>query len=340
MTRAEDLMVLELSEGVTPQEIRQKYKHLARRDHPDKGGSKEAFQRLSGAYERLSRPVDESSESEAYEDQSPASNSYSANDQDDFRSNFWYSHFYHFFQRRWNSGYEHDGDQSSGYGDADDDDNDDHFDHWQEATRKAYARERQENLKRGYDYRDHDVSECGKVCMFCGLHAPISEESAKASGLNWEEYTAHPDGYKTCWDCKNNHISVMSQSMALKKFAKKLDFKLESARTGREYYPVFFFLKLDQKSFHHQPVTRLTDGPTRNTEYFWYPDLVDRALAEGWTPREEKDEVPWVRKDTGIAYERAVVAKQTRKRNYTNSNSSVSVSSSRSDEVLFVWEYQ
>jgi hypothetical protein len=35
MTRAEDLAVLKLSEGVSPQEIRQKYKHLARRDHPD-----------------------------------------------------------------------------------------------------------------------------------------------------------------------------------------------------------------------------------------------------------------------------------------------------------------
>ncbi len=110
--------------------------------------------------------------------------------------------------------------------------------------------------------------------------------------------------------------------MALKKFAKKLDFKLRSTRTGREYYPVFFFLKLDEKSFHHQPVTNLIDGPTRNTEYFWYPDLEDRALAEGWIPRGKKeDEVPWVRKD--LSYERAVVAKKqmpTKRKRKTNSS--------------------
>jgi curved DNA-binding protein CbpA len=329
MTRAEDLAVLEVSEGVSPKEIRQKYKKLARRDHPDKGGSKEAFQRLSDAYERLSQPREESSGSEAYEPHGPAGGSYRDDGQDDFTSNFWYHHYYHFFQRRWNSRY--DGDDADDDDDADhgsdgddDDDDDDHFDHWHEATRKAYARERQENLKRGYDYRDYDVSEEGDTCMFCGLHAPIIKELAEASGLNWKEYTAHPDGYKTCWDCKNNHVSVMSKSMALKKFAKKLDFTFESARTGREYNPVFFFLKLDGKSFHHQPVTKFTDGPTRNTEYFWYPDLEDRALAEGWKPRgKKKDEVPWVRKDEPVSCERVVVAKKqmpTKRKRNTNSS--------------------
>jgi curved DNA-binding protein CbpA len=106
MTRAEDLAVLELSEGVSSQKIRQKYKQLARRDHPDKGGSKEAFQRLSDAYERLSGPRDDSNESEVYEYQSSARDSYSDDDQDDFMSNCWYNQYYYFFQRRWNSGYE------------------------------------------------------------------------------------------------------------------------------------------------------------------------------------------------------------------------------------------
>jgi curved DNA-binding protein CbpA len=306
MTRAEDLAVLELPEGVSPQEIRQKYKQLARRDHPDKGGTKEAFQRLSNAYERLSRPRDESSGSEASEHHGPTRYSYSDADQDDFTSNFWYNQYYDFFRRRWNSGYENNGDRSSGYGDADDDD---HFDHWHESTRKAYARQRQENLKRGYDYRDSDFSERGEKCMFCGKHAPISQKAADASGLNWKEYTAHPEGYTTCWDCKNNHDSVMSKSMALKKFAKKLDFKWKSAR-------------LDGKSFHHQPVTNLTDRPTLNTEYFWYPDLEDRALAEGWEPRgKRKDEVPWARKD--VSCERAVVAmKQMPEKRKENTNSS------------------
>jgi hypothetical protein len=133
----------------------------------------------------------------------------------------------------------------------------------------------------------------------------------------------------------------MTKAMALKKFAKKLDFKVESARSGREYHPVFFFLKLEGKSFHHRPPVKKANrsGATRNTEFFWYPDLVDRALAEGWTPREERDKVPWVRKDTSIAYERAMVLAKTqlptkRKRNTDTNNSRAS------DEVLFVWEYQ
>jgi hypothetical protein len=89
-----------------------------------------------------------------------------------------------------------------------------------------------ENVKSGYDYRDYDVSERGERCMFCGQHAPISKELAEASGLNWKEYTAHSEGYKTC---KNNHVSVMSKSMALKKFTKKLDCEWKSTRTGVDY---------------------------------------------------------------------------------------------------------
>jgi hypothetical protein len=110
--------------------------------------------------------------------------------------------------------------------------------------------------------------------------------------------------------------------MALKKFAKKLDFKWKSTRTGVEYHPVFFFLKLDGKSFHHQPVTNLTDGVTRNTEYFWYPDLEDRAVTEGWKPRgKRKDEVPWARKDVSCG--RAVIAKKQKpKKRKQNTNSS------------------
>jgi curved DNA-binding protein CbpA len=107
MIRAADLAVLELSEGVSPKEIRQRYKRLARRDHPDKGGSKEAFQRLSDAYERLSWSREDSSGSDSYEDQESARHSSSGDDdQDDFISNCWYHPYYYFFQRRWNAGYE------------------------------------------------------------------------------------------------------------------------------------------------------------------------------------------------------------------------------------------
>jgi hypothetical protein len=126
-----------------------------------------------------------------------------------------------------------------------------------------------EDIKRGYDYRDSGVSEGDEACMFCGKHAPITKEAADASGLGWEEYIAHPKGYKTCWSCKNNHVSVMSKSMAHKKFSKKLDFKGKG---------IFFSLTHQGKSFLHQPVTKVTDRRIRSTEYFWYPDLEERAF--------------------------------------------------------------
>jgi hypothetical protein len=147
--------------------------------------------------------------------------------------------------------------------------------------------------------------------MFFGKHAPISNKVAVASGLNWKEYTAHSKGYQTCWNCKNKHVSVMSKSMALKKFAKKLDF---STRTGVENHSVFVSLKLEGKLFHHRPVANLADRSTRSTEYFWYPDLEDRALDEGgWEPK-----VPWVRKD--VWCERAMIAKKSMPKQNTNSS--------------------
>ncbi len=131
-----------------------------------------------------------------------------------------------------------------------------------------------------------------------------------------------PRGYKTCWNCKTNHVSVMSKSMALKKFSKKLDFKGISTRTGVENHSIFFSLTREGNLFHHKPMTKVTDRTTRRTEYFWYPDLEDRALAEGWIPRGKKeDEVPWVRKD--LSYKRAVVAKKqmpTKRKRKTNSS--------------------
>ena len=57
-------------------------------------------------------------------------------------------------------------------------------------------------------------------------------------------------------------------------------------------------LKFNDKSFHHQPKTEYCAGPTRNSEYYWYPDLEMEALSLGWKPRgDKKKDVPWVRKD-------------------------------------------
>ena len=89
----------------------------------------------------------------------------------------------------------------------------------------------------------------------------------------------------------------MTEKMAVKKFAKTL----EPTTTGPfgDYRFLFWVLrKTDGYTFHHQPKTVFHDGPTKNSLYFWYPDLEDAALARGWKPRgKKKDEVPWTRKD-------------------------------------------
>ena len=49
---------------------------------------------------------------------------------------------------------------------------------------------------------------------------------------------------------------------------------------------------------YHQPISKAYEGATRNSEYFWYPDLEEEALAQGWKPRgKKKEEVPWERQD-------------------------------------------
>ena len=65
-----------------------------------------------------------------------------------------------------------------------------------------------------------------------------------------------------------------------------------------DYNPIFWWLKKSRRNFHYQPVHRGFDGPTQNSEYFWYPDLEEAALALGWKPRgKQKEHVPWDRKD-------------------------------------------
>jgi len=74
---------------------------------------------------------------------------------------------------------------------------------------------------------------------------------------------------------------------------------------GGLYHPVFWFLKLHEKTFHYQPnIGRLT----LNSQYFWYPDLEEEALERGWKPRgKDKLLVPWKRKDVGATKKRANV---------------------------------
>jgi hypothetical protein len=132
--------------------------------------------------------------------------------------------------------------------------------------------------------------------MFCSINRAIRKRSAERNGIAWYEYSAHPEGYKTCWVCKDKHASVMTEAMACRYFGHVLEFKIKS--TGNEYRPDFWDLKCDNKSFHHQSKTDYCEDNTRNRQFCWYPDLDAAALDHGWKPRGKKKlEVPWTRKD-------------------------------------------
>ena len=100
---------------------------------------------------------------------------------------------------------------------------------------------------------------------------------------------------------------ITTKNIACAKFARKLDFTWQRGRTLGSCHPVFWFLKFDGRSFHHRPKPADYEGPTRNNEYYWCPDLETEALSHGWEPRgKEKEEVPWVRKD--LSNRRSLVA--------------------------------
>lgn len=190
-------------------------------------------------------------------------------------------------------------------------------DRWRKAKQRNYARERRDNLKHKYDYRDrkagNNKEEEELLCMFCGVNKGISQVDAHTDGLQWEEYASHPAHYRTCWTCKNSHISVLTESMAQQKFSKKLQDVPKTVKTTTEdggearHRAVFLQLRDARKTFHHQPRTGRFKEETRKSEYFWYPDLEQEALKLGWLPRGKKKElVPWTRKDVPVAMEEAV----------------------------------
>jgi len=59
MTRHEALTILELREDATENDIKKAYKKQSKTAHPDVGGSKEAFQKISDAYNTLTKGEDE-----------------------------------------------------------------------------------------------------------------------------------------------------------------------------------------------------------------------------------------------------------------------------------------
>jgi len=50
---AEALAVLDLEVGATQEQIKQAFRRLVKRHHPDVGGSASAFRRVNEAYQRL-----------------------------------------------------------------------------------------------------------------------------------------------------------------------------------------------------------------------------------------------------------------------------------------------
>eukprot|EP00961_Rhodomonas_salina_P195579 2640609-Rhodomonas_salina.2 len=139
------------------------------------------------------------------------------------------------------------------------------------------------NIKKGYDWRDTNHRGTEERCKFCEKRDAISEKEAGESGLNWEEYTSHPKGYRTCWACKNSKDSVMTEKQALQKW--KAFLKAEAVGRYGKFNPIFYQLKQAQKIFHHKPVT---NGPSKNSKYYWVPDLREEAEKRGWKPQGEK----------------------------------------------------
>ena len=316
--RADDLNTLGLtSEDVNAEDsqrrIRRAFMCLSKKHHRDKGGEKEAFQELSAAYERLKHACNaEAKEEECADADEEGSYEGGSNAEDESVPEYdCYDDYFNFF--RYHGFY--DDEYDDGYFET--------FAFWEqsrEQRRKEWSERHRQELRQNRDFRDAAVrvNESTEMCMFCGEKPAITERQALLSGVNWDEYIASTSvngypRYVTCWCCKTNHKSVLTKNMACKKFAKKLDVTVASQRSGREYNPIFWSLKCDKRSFHHQPVTNMTDQPTNNSEYYWYPDLEREALARGWKPRGEmKNQVPWKRKDSPRV--RALVATKHKKR--------------------------
>jgi hypothetical protein len=281
-------------------EIRKAYLLQCRLRHPDKGGTKEDFQKLVNAYEFLSgmKPHDESSKQQQPnqdttpttpkpQTQKPSSTNHSSNSynysyyNDEEEAEDCYASHFDFFHNFW-AGYDY-----NSY-----DNEYDHFTKWHKTKQEA-ARQRREDIKNNYDWRDEMAQDSDEICMFCGCHKAITKESALASGLNWTEYSAHPSHYTTCWACLKSHHSVLTEAMAKKKFAGSLNVLVEGSYGP--YNHVFWSLRKDSKAFHYRPVCG--DRLTKNSCYYWYPDLKDMALQHGWKPRGvQSSQVPWRRK--------------------------------------------
>ena len=83
------------------------------------------------------------------------------------------------------------------------------------------------------------------------------------------EYIAHPDGRKTCFACKNDHTSVMTEAMAKKKYKMLI--------TDDD----FFTLRNERKTFRQTPNVRGVQT-VRTSRYYWDVDLEKKGKLRGW----------------------------------------------------------
>ncbi|KAJ3069846.1 hypothetical protein HDU98_007080 [Podochytrium sp. JEL0797] len=202
-TKEADLATLGLQGDPGSATIRQTYFKMALKCHPDKGGSTESFQTLNAAFERLQQdkygPKATPRSSHPAQSAPPYTNYnfYNDEDEEDCGFGFGFQDYYEsFFRNSANSSYES------------------FTRHYK--TPQDRAKERHENVKAHRDFRDRAGNPTNR-CETCPSNA-IDEKVAKSHGVNWKQYSAHPQKRKTCWACKNAHISVMTQNMAQKKF--------------------------------------------------------------------------------------------------------------------------
>jgi len=225
--RAEHLRVLGLDAGSSLDEsvLKKAYFRRALKCHPDKGGSKEEFQRLQQAYDSLLK-----AHTAPTSHDHPSTSHYDPYESDDDNyycdaRTFWEDWFSNFFSAFTGA---FDGESDYAYQE---------FSRQHEKTAKERAKERQANVKERFDWRDKEVRESqtvrkrkaqattsksglrlrcshvdknGKACP----RAAITRTDAVPNGLNWVQYVRHPkvaDGtYATCWACKNAHDTVIT----------------------------------------------------------------------------------------------------------------------------------
>ncbi|CAB9521769.1 expressed unknown protein [Seminavis robusta] len=328
------LMGFGRNENPSPTELKKRYKRLALSLHPDKGGVKEDFQAMVHAYEWLCDhscvgPTTGSSanRSSSSTTSQPEEDGEEEHDREESDHEYTYAEHYSY----WQDFFHHSSDHQRSDRENQNDDNDDYFettfDGWHERARQR-ARQRRQDIKDKYDWRDTkfkkrlqppaspknvmtttqqgEESYTNGACMFCGVNYGIQPSVAEEWGLNWAQYVRHSSQYRTCWACLKDHTSVLTKKMAMKKFARKLD-PATMLENGQSYPAPDFFrmLQRQHKTFHYQPVVKNEEGEmicTRNSEYYWYPDLEAEALRRGWKPRgSTKFEVPWQRKDRTLS---------------------------------------